>query len=216
MINLIPAILTQDPADLLEKIKFLESIPDITDVHIDFEDGKFVPNNTVLPKVLESFQTRLNLEGHMMVEHPEHYFHDMEHLRIKTVIMHYESFRTRDDIKVALSNASHLGLTVGLAINPGTEVTVFEQFLNDIAIAQLMSVHPGFQGQPFVSETFDRLEILAKLVDKIDIAVDGAVKLENIESLIGHGVRRIVVGSGIWGAENPKHRIEEFFRLAKH
>lgn len=215
MAVLIPAILTRESEEVYEKIKFLESIPEVSEVHIDFEDGSFVPNETVLPQALRKLDTRLVLEGHMMVRDPHHYFYDLEHIGIHNVIMHFESFQRFEDLVTSLDNARHFAFMRGVAINPETPVEVFRHLSEKIEIALLMSVHPGFQGKPFVPESILRLEAMRQIVSGAKIEVDGAIKLENLHSVVASGAERVVVGSGIWHSPDPKRRIYELLEKLK-
>lgn len=213
MPTLVPAILTRDPSEVEEKIRYLESVPEITEVQIDFADGKFVPNTTAMPKEVNALDTHLYLEAHLMVQAPQHYFHDLELLRPRTVIIHYESYHDLGHLFAALKNIKALGMGAGVAINPRTEVSVLDKLAGDIDIALVMGVTPGFQGQEFLAETLDRVQNLRKKHPQMIIEVDGGVKLENFEALVAHGADRIVVGSGIWQNKDPKQTIKQFLAL---
>lgn len=213
MVTLVPAILTKDADEVAEKVAFLEAIPEITDVQIDFEDGKFVPNDTVLPGDLHLPAGRLRIEAHMMVTHPQNYLHELEELGVNSVIMHYESFHRDLDLMAAAGNARALGFKVGIAINPETEVAVFDQFMDKIDLALVMSVNPGFQGQKFLPGTFSRLAALREKYEHAILEVDGGINLSNFQEVVAHGASRIAVGSGIWQTRDPKNTIKDF--LAK-
>ncbi len=216
MVQIIPAILTKDPDEIIEKIKFLESIPEIEEVHLDIEDGQFVPNTTVLPKSFQiPTQTRLQVEAHLMVVNPQAYFHDLEHCGINQVILHYESFTETTNLKIALQNAKILGFKTGVVINPQTEIAVFDAFMERPDFLMLMSVHPGFQGQKFLPETLERLQTLRERHPDAILAVDGGLKLENFQSVIAHGANRIVVGSGIWVTPQAGETIKKFLDKLK-
>ena len=212
MAVLIPAILSKDPSEVEEKIRFLEGVPEITEVQLDFADGKFVPNTTAMPKEINALDTHLYLEAHLMVQAPQHYFHDLELLRPRTVIIHYESYHDLGHLFAALANIKALGMGAGVAINPRTEVSVLEKLAGEIDVALVMGVTPGFQGQSFIPETLDRINELRKLLPSLTIEVDGGVKLENFASIVGHGADRIVVGSAIWQTKDPKQTIQEFLK----
>lgn len=213
MAVLVPAILTREPSEVKEQFSFLESFPQITDVQIDFADGKFVPNKTVLPKELEMFDSKFRVEAHMMVFQPQNYLHDLEGLEIDSVIIHYESSRDHGRLESVLSNIKSLGMKCGLAINPNTEIGVFDMFIEQIDVAVIMSVNPGFQGQAFISETLDRIKALRQKHPDAIIEVDGGVKLENVGEVIGAEADRIVVGSGIWVTPEPKSTIKKFLSI---
>ena len=212
---LIPAILTRDPEEIYEKLEYLESIPEISEVHIDFADGKMVPNLTALPADLWPAKTRLKLEAHLMVGDPARYFHYLEHFGVRQIILHYESFAVISSLLTAARNIKALGFGCGVAINPRTEVGVYDKIIDEIDIAQIMCVNPGFQGQPFIHETFDRLQTLRKAHPDAIIQVDGGINLTNIEAIRAHGANRIVVGSGIWQSKDPRERIYELLEKLK-
>ncbi len=215
MAVLVPASLQSDVKQIELEIEIASSIPEIVDYHLDIEDGKFVKNITVLPNELGFLQSHLNLEAHLMVQRPQNYFLDLEQVGVKTLILHFESFHSTHELNIALRNARQLGFRTGVAINPNTEIVVFEQIFENIEIAMLMSVHPGWQGQKFVEDTYERITELRQLNSNVIIEVDGGVKLENFESLIAHGAERLVVGSGIWKTPDPRKTIQDFLLKLK-
>lgn len=213
MAKLIPAILTRDPDVIYEKLKILESVPEVTDFQLDFADGRFVENTTCLPKDLKPLLTRLSGEAHILAFGPHIFFHDLEHLGFRSIVVHYEAFGSEQEIKNALKNAKYLGFGTGLGLNPHTDVEVaakFEELLDQVT---LMSVYPGFQGKPFLEDVFPRLAALRKLSKSFIIEVDGGVSLENVEALVAHGADRVIVGSGIWHTKNSKKAIHEFLDI---
>lgn len=213
--TLLPAILSKDPEEVREKIKFFESIPEISEIHIDFADGIFVDNTTVRPGDLRGLDTRLRIEAHMLTSNPYQYFHDLEHNGFGTVILHFESFPTVDDLAAATSNVRALGLKAGVAVNPDTDISLLDQLMDQIDIAMIMSVYPGFQGRVFVPESFDKLQALRSRHPNAIIEIDGGVNLDNIQMLKSHGANRFVVGSGIWLARDPKQKIYELLEKIK-
>ena len=215
MATLTPSILSRDPEDILEKIKIVENVPELSEAQIDFADGQFVPNMTVLPSALPKISTRLRLEAHLMVWNPEKYFHALEALGFSTVYIHYESFHSRQILQNALGNAKHMGFRVGLAINPQTDISVLDGFIDEVDEVMLMGVNPGYQGQKFIPETLDRLQSLRKKHDRVIIEVDGGVKADNIASIVAHGANKPNVGSGIWQTPDPKQTIRELLKKIK-
>ena len=215
MAILIPAILTKDGDEVEEKIRFLEGIPEITEVHIDFEDGRFVPNDTVMPQALFGLKTRLKIDAHMMVERPQHYFHDLQHLGVSQVDIHYESFKSTDEVLTAVANLKALKLTPAVVINPQTDIAVFDQLATGLEIIFLMSVHPGFQGRPFLPQVLDHSLILRKKFPNAIIQMDGGINSSNIQTVRSHGAERIVVGSGIWHNPDVKKTIYELLEKIK-
>jgi len=213
MAKLIPAILSKDPVHIDEQLSFLGSFPEITDVQIDFADGGFVPNETALPGQLFEIPKKLKIEAHMMTFNPQKYLHDLEELGVDLVIVHYECFRSREQIESTLRNIKSLGMKCGLAANPQTELDVFDAFINRLDLALILGVNPGFQGQPFIQDTYERLNTLRRRHRDAIIEVDGGVKLENFGEILGTGIDRIVVGSGIWVTPDPGKTIREFLEI---
>jgi len=208
--TLIPAILTRDPEEVYEKLRFLDSIPEIRELHLDFADGKLVPNKTILPGDLKYLDTRLRIDAHLMVCNPHHYFHDLEALGVKTVVIHFESFQSVHDLAVAVENAAAMEFECSIALNHHTDVSVLEQFKGKVKMATMLCVDPGYQGQPMLPDALDRIVEVRRRYPDMIIEADGGVRLENIESLVGHGADRIVVGSGIWHSAKPLEKIKSF------
>lgn len=215
MAIIVPAILTKDPEEFLEKLEILEGIPEITDVHLDIEDGEFVPNHTFLPKELPKLKTRLAIEAHMMVRNPHFYYHDLEAAGINLVNLHFESFFRIADLLTAVKNLKSLGLRCGVFLNLATEVGVFDRLAGEIDVMGIMSVHPGFQGQKILPESYDRLENLRKNHPEATIEIDGGINTHNFFSIMAHRPDRIVIGSGIWHAKDARARIHEYMQKIK-
>lgn len=215
MAQLIPAILSKEASEVEEKIRFLEEIPEITEVHLDFEDGQFVPNTTVLPKDLFGLETRLAIDAHMMVRDPQVYFHDLQHLGVATTDLHFESFVGFRELLNAVSNLHALKMKAAVVVNPETDVEVFQSLVSEIDVAFVMSVYPGFQGKPFLPQSLDRLAALRKNYPKATIQIDGGISRANIEAVRVHGADRIVVGSGIWQNIDVKKTIYELLEKIK-
>lgn len=215
MAVLIPAILSKEVSEVEEKIRFLESIPEIAEVHLDFEDGEFVPNDTVSPKDLFNIKTRLVIDAHMMVVSPQIYFHDLQHLGVDTADIHFESFNSFAELLNAVSNLHTLEMKAAVVINPETDIEIFKTLVPEIDVVFLMSVYPGFQGKPFLPASLDRSAALRKSYPNAIIQIDGGINLGNIEAARAHGANRIVVGSGIWHNLDAKKTIYELLSLIR-
>lgn len=216
MAILVPAILTRDPNEVSEKLQFLKKFPEVSDVQIDFADGQFAPNRTILPDEITRLPAKFKIEAHMMVKDPQHYFHNLEDLGISSVILHYESFSDHHQLESALRNIKFLEMKSGLAVNPNTDISVFDHFSLYVDVALVLGVNPGFQGQQFIPETLDRLKVLRERHEDVIIEVDGGVKLGNVGKLVGLGVDRVVVGSGIWVTQDPEETLKEFLKIIRN
>ncbi|KKW22099.1 MAG: Ribulose-phosphate 3-epimerase [Parcubacteria group bacterium GW2011_GWA2_51_12] len=214
-LELVPSILTKSADEIYEKLDFLSAVPEISTAQIDFADGKFVPSELVHPRSLRAFDTRLVLEAHLMVQDPTHYFEALFHLGFRAVFIHFESFHNKEQAGTALKNARHAGLRSGLAINPSTGVEIFDWLEGMYDEALVMGVNPGLQGQAFIPETAERVEVLRRKHPDAIIEVDGGVKIENVGSLVAHGANKLNAGSGIWQSPDPKKTIAEFIEKLK-
>lgn len=210
---IIPAILSRDPGQIQDQLAILEYVPEIREAHIDFADGQFVESFTALPKELGRLVTRLNLEAHLMVNHPARYFHDLEALGFSRAIVHFESFPSKDHLLTALANSQHVGLGCGMAIAPETEISAFVSSIARISVALILGVDPGRQGQVFQSETLSRVAQMRLRFPRACIGVDGGINQKNISNLISQGADRLVIGSAIWQSPDPKRTIGEFLKV---
>lgn len=215
MAKIVPAILSRSPDEIREKIQLLESIPGLADVQLDFADGRFVESLTALPSDLFGLETQLQIEAHMMVVHPEQYFHDLEMLGVKSLYVHHESFPNSQTLAVAVANAKFMGFRCGIAINPETPLSAIAELMPRIDGVLLLSVHPGLQGQKFLRESLGRLRTLRQKYKTAILEIDGGINLLNFENILVYGADRIVVGSGIWQTPDPKHTVEKLLQKLK-
>jgi len=201
MQKVIPAILAIDPADLQKKLQMLKGHTNW--IHIDIMDGKFVPNTSVNLFELGEAAQHFNLEIHLMVQEPEKYFEDCAAIHAKRVICHWEANPNL---------AGEHPFQKGIALNPETEVPSFETKPNSIL---LMSVHPGFQGQEFVSSALEKAKHIREKFPEMLMGMDGALGKENIKQAFEAGINYAVVGSNIVKAENPAQALKNLEEMIK-
>jgi ribulose-phosphate 3-epimerase len=115
----------------------------------------------------------------------------------------------------AAANLKALNIKPAVVLNPETDIAVFDQLAPEIEIFFLMSVHPGFQGRPFLPQTLDHALALRKKFPSAIIQMDGGINRDNIQTVRAHGASRIVVGSGIWHYPDPKQTIYELLEKLK-
>jgi ribulose-phosphate 3-epimerase len=172
--------------------------------HFDVGDGHFVPPVTIGPVVLRSIAPRIHERGgridcHLMVDNPAHHFEELAASGGDSVTFHVE---VADDVRALLAQAREHGLGAGVAFNPGTDVEVAAEAANlgaDLCLC--MSIEPGYSGQAFLESAYGRIERLRSLVDCF-VQVDGGVKQENVRRVRDAGADLLVVGSGIFAAED--------------
>lgn len=173
--------------------------------HFDVGDGHFVEPITIGPVVLESISPIVHRYGgaidvHLMVDEPAKHFGAVAEAGGDSVTFHYEAV---SDVPATIRAAREQELQVGIAFNPETSPEEVAAVAEDVDIVLCMAIHPGYSGQPFLEETYDRVEQLrAALSDEIVIQVDGGVNDANIRALYDRGARLFVAASAIFGRED--------------
>jgi ribulose-phosphate 3-epimerase len=202
---LAPSILSADFNNLSNDIQFInESEADW--FHVDVMDGVFVPNISFGFPILKSVKklSKKPLDVHLMIVNPDRYLEEFAKAGADIITVHYEAcvhlHRTLQAIR-------SLGVKAGVAINPGTPVSVLEDVLNDADLFLIMSVNPGFGGQKFIPRTIDKIRQLRIDLDnagsKAVIEVDGGVDEKNFRDVIDAGADVIVAGSAVFNQSDP-------------
>lgn len=200
MIHIAPSILTADFSCLLQQVQEAEK-GGAQRLHVDVMDGHFVPNLSMGPVVVESLRpkTRLPLEVHLMVTNPQMFIEPFVKAGADTLIVHLEVL---PDPTAALLAVRRLNKAVGLAINPETPVEKIEPFLASIDLALCMTVHPGFGGQKFITDSPERIQKLRQMINKhnphCELEVDGGINHATRDVVVQAGANVLVVGSGIF------------------
>lgn len=209
-----PSVLSADFANLQNDIEMLNNSK-CDWLHIDIMDGVFVPNISFGLPVLKSIKKHSNkiLDVHLMIVEPEKWISEFRDAGADILTVHYECsphlHRTIDAIKKN-------GMKAGVAINPHTPVSVLEEILSEVDLILVMSVNPGFGGQTFIENTYNKVLSLSKLIDSKNtktrpiIQVDGGVNLNNASKLISSGANALVAGNSIFNTKNPIDVISEF------
>jgi ribulose-phosphate 3-epimerase len=183
--------------------------------HFDVGDGHFVEPITIGPIVLQSIAPMIHEAGgaidcHLMVDNPEHHFEQIKRAGGDSVTFHVE---VADEPWNTIKKARDLGLGVGVAFNPETEVETAVEAALGADLALCMSIHPGYSGQEFMPESLWRIRRLRKeLPSSLFVQVDGGVTAENIADVRKVGADLVVAGSAIFGMEDLPRA---YLRLAK-
>lgn len=202
MQKIIPAILTQDPADLKEKLEIFKG--NTSWLHIDIMDGTLVPDRTVNLLELGEASKFFNLEIHLMVEDPLKYFEDCEEAGVKRVVFHAEAV---ENIPTFLEKAKNFEFQKSVAIG----LNLAKLSLEKLSLAKfglsgvlLMAINkPGAQGRPFDPAVLQKIQQAKELYPNLLRGVDGGIGKENIQSVFTSGADYVAVGSEIMRAENP-------------
>ncbi|HEX3126196.1 MAG TPA: ribulose-phosphate 3-epimerase [Thermoanaerobaculia bacterium] len=209
--RLAPSILAADLADFAGALALCErGGADL--IHVDVMDGHFVPNLTFGIPVIKALKrrTRLPLDVHLMVSNPDRLIDDYLAAGSDRVAVHWEAAIHLDRL---LTHIRKAGAEAGVVLNPATPVEVLEDVLEQADFVLLMSVNPGFAGQPFLPRALDKARRLRELIRsrglRVDISMDGGIDRDNMARVVAAGVDTCIVGSGIFAAEDPVARMKE-------
>jgi ribulose-phosphate 3-epimerase len=202
--KLAASILSADFAYLAEQIKLVEQHVEL--IHIDAMDAHFVPPLSVGPVVVESVRqvTGLPLHCHLMVDRPLDLLKDFADAGADIVTVHREAV---DDPAKAIEQAGALGLRSGLAVNPETPVEETFPYLEALDRVLVMSVNPGWAGQPFLDDALPKIERVRKEIDRhglsVEIEVDGGINEQSGPRCLAAGATVLAAASSIFKAPDP-------------
>ena len=208
--QVVPAILTDDPEDLEDMVHQAETFTNW--VQFDIMDGRFVPSQSITHEHLANLPMKLSWEAHLMVLNPQEYLKSFQKVGAKKVIFHYEA--THSPLEV-ISLARHLGLGVGLAINPDTPVSAILPLVDEVDSVLFLSVYPGFYGKKFIPEVLDKVVEFGATCPGVETGIDGGIKECNIGEIAQAGVSVIYVGSAIFNKEQPSNSYSRLVALAQ-
>lgn len=196
-IKIAPSILNADFGHLADAVQRAER-GGADWIHIDVMDGAFVPNLTLGPMVVQAIRkaTTLPLDVHLMIEEPRRYLGAFREAGADGMTIHVEADRHPHR---TLSEIRKLGAKAGLALNPGTPVALAKDLVEEMDLLLVMSVNPGFGGQPFIDAAYYKLREASDLVcGRCEIEVDGGVKLAHAPRVKEAGATVVVAGSFVY------------------
>jgi ribulose-phosphate 3-epimerase len=210
-----PSILSADFANLQADVEMInDSYADW--FHVDVMDGVFVPNISFGFPVITAIKhyAKKPLDVHLMIVDPDRYLEQFKKAGADILTVHIEACT---HLHRTVSAIKQLGMKAGVALNPHTSVNLLEDIIEDIDLVCLMSVNPGFGGQKFIENTYDKIKklralALAKGTDLL-IEVDGGVSTHNALALLKAGADVLVAGNAVFGDENPQGIITELKKL---
>ena len=203
-IKIAPSILGADYGDLNHNLQRLEPFSDI--FHVDVMDGNFVPNLSIGAPVVRCIKTTIPLDCHLMVLNPHLYLESFAKAGAHTITIHVEASK---NMKKDIQKIHDLGCDAGIAINPSTLVTKLEKIFPLVDQVLVMSVVPGFGGQPFMAEVLPKITWIRERYPHLDIAVDGGIDDKTAVYAKAAGANIFVAGSYILKADNPKQAAEK-------
>lgn len=210
-----PSVLSANFANLEADIEMINS-SEADWFHVDVMDGVFVPNISFGFPVIKALQklAKKELDVHLMIVDPDRFTQAFKDAGASTLSVHLEACT---HLHRTVQNIKNLGMKAGVAINPHSPVHLLEDIIADIDLVCMMSVNPGFGGQKFIENTFDKVQKLKELIlkknSKALIEIDGGVDLNNYKKLISCGADVFVAGNTVFGSKNPTETIALLKRI---
>lgn len=195
-----PSILSADLAHLQDEVETIEQHADW--IQIDVMDGHFVPNLSFGAPVIRTLKTTCPLDVHLMVSNPEERIEEFLELHVKNITFHAEAVPETDSRRALIKAIRDGSATAGIALNPDTPIDAIDDVVDDVDLVLIMSVHPGFGGQEFISSALEKVRALRKRFPNLMIQIDGGINAETAALAREAGCNNLVAGSFIFSARD--------------
>lgn len=211
-----PSILSADLAGLGRAVKAVEAAGAAL-IHVDIMDGRFVPNLTFGPGLIEALKktTSLPIDVHLMVEDPDRFIKPFAEAGAAWMSFHVEATPHLNRLTAMIKE---MGCRAGVALNPATPLNTLDDILTDVDFILLMSVNPGWGGQKFIASARARIRRLRASLDEVNpgaaIEVDGGINLDNARGLMEDGMSVVVAGSAVFDSPDPAAAVASLVRTA--
>lgn len=206
-----PSILSADFANIQRDVEMINN-SEADWFHVDIMDGVFVPNISFGFPVVSAIKKHAKkpLDVHLMIVDPDRYLEQFKNAGADVLTVHIEACT---HLHRTIAAIKQLGMKAGVAVNPHTSVSLLEDIIADIDLVCLMSVNPGFGGQKFIENTYQKIQKLRAMSKDVNpgllIEIDGGVGAHNTTALVQAGANVLVAGNAVFAAADPKAMISE-------
>jgi ribulose-phosphate 3-epimerase len=198
VIQVVPSILSADLTRLGDQVR--EAVAAGADrIQVDVMDGHFVPNLTFGPSAVAAVRAAapaIPIEAHLMVERPEQFARMFADAGADYVLVQVESTYS---LYRAVQSIAEAGCRPGLVLNPATPVETLRELVPYVSMVNVMTVEPGFGGQPFIETSPDKIRRVRELAPHLDIEVDGGIDQRTAPLVVEAGATLLVAGSSVFG-----------------
>lgn len=216
MLKIAPSLLSADFSQLGAEVKrVVEGGADM--LHFDIMDGRFVPNITFGPLVIEALRNKTSLpfDVHLMIEKPDNYIERFVEVGSDILTVHAEACV---HLQRTIQHIKQQGVKVGASLNPATALNAIEHVLDDLDMVLIMTVKPGFGGQDFIPAVLPKIRKARQMIEKrgleVDIEVDGGINVETAPLVVSAGANVLVAGTSIFGQPDFKRVIQNLREAA--
>ena len=185
--------------------------------HLDVMDGVFVPNISFGMPIIEAIRKKTTkvLDVHLMIIKPERYVLRFKEVGADVLTVHWEAI---DNFRDCIQQIKQHGMKAGISLKPDSNISVLDNIITEVDLVLIMSVNPGFGGQSFIENTYQKIELVKELIIKsgsrAKIQVDGGVSDKNAKKLFNCGADILVSGSCIFNSKNPLQTIDKMLKMA--